>query len=191
MVSPIHLTAFGGCHPTWELLLAAALFIGDCDMPVVVDGYNLLRSIQQIFEELAGLDEVGLCGYLSEYMTRTRTHGHVYFDGTGPQDKSALGGFDNLEVYFSGPDLDADTLIIEKIEDNTAPKRLIVVSTDREIQTAANRRKAVAVRSDLFWQQLLKQLDRKKPIQEPEEKRRGVSEFETDQWLDFFGFKED
>jgi predicted RNA-binding protein with PIN domain len=161
------------------------------NMPVLVDGYNLLRSIQQIFEELAGLDEVGLCRYLSEYMIQTRTHGHVYFDGTGPRDKSGLGGLDSLEVYFSGPDLEADTLIEEKIEDNSAPKKLIVVSTDRRIQTAANKRKAVAVRSDIFWQQLLKQLDRKKPIPEPKEKRQGVGEFETDQWLDLFGFKKD
>lgn len=158
-------------------------------MPIIVDGYNLLRSVQKD-EEYYDMDEAVMCAIISEYLKRTRMHGHVVFDGTGPRDKTALGGLENMEVYFSGPDLDADTIIIERIEANTAPKNLIIVSSDREIRTAATRRKATSIPSDVFWLTVVKQLDRKLPIREPREKQHGISDFETDQWLDFFELDE-
>ena len=159
-------------------------------MPVLVDGYNLLRAVQKSDEDFQQLNEVGLCRILSEYFRRVRTHGHVVFDGTGPFDKTdmeRLAGFDNLEVYFSGPNLDADEVIEEKIQDNTAPKSLVVVSTDRELRTAALKRKAVSIRSEIFWLNLIQHLDRKqKPSLEPRAKREGITEAETDQWLEYF-----
>ena len=159
-------------------------------MPVIIDGYNLLRSIQKIDEEYATLIEAGLCRVISEYLRRVRDHGHIVFDGTGPPDKSNLGDFGNLEVYFSGPDIDADTVIEEKIQDNTAPRSLIVVSTDRRLRAAAGKRKAVCIRSELFWPQLIAQLDQKKPTPEPKQKRQGLTDAETEQWLDLFNIDE-
>ena len=156
-------------------------------MPIIVDGYNLLRSVQKSYEELEFLDEASMCMILSEYLHQKRTHGHVVFDGLGPPDKTALGGIGDLEVYFSGMEIDADTIIMEKIEDNTAPKSLIVVSSDREIRTAAKKRKAISVQSDIFWVEVMKQLNRKKTIPEPKEKRQGITDGETDQWMDLFG----
>ena len=43
---------------------------------------------------------------------------------------------------------EADTLIEEMIQRHSAPKQLTVVSSDLRLQTAANRRKAVAVDSE-------------------------------------------
>jgi len=155
-------------------------------MPVIIDGYNLLRSIQKTCEELEALTEAGLCRTLSEYLKRVRDHGHIVFDGTGPPDKSNLGGFGNLEVYFSGPHTDADSVIEQKILDNTAPKSLIVVSSDRRLKTAAGKRKAISVSSDIFWNGVIQQLDKKKVTPEPKQKRHGLTEIETDQWMDLF-----
>ena len=155
-------------------------------MPVIIDGYNLLRSIQKTYEECASLTEVGLCRTISEYLKRVRDHGHIVFDGIGPPDKSNLGDFGNLEVYFSGTDTDADTVIEEKIQDNTAPRSLVIVSSDRRLRAAAGKRKAVCIRSELFWPQLIGQLDQKKPTPEPKQKRQGLTDAETEQWLDLF-----
>jgi len=159
-------------------------------MPIIIDGYNLLRSVQNCYEQYASLDEAALCSFLSEYLKRTRTYAQIIFDGTGPLDKSELGGIENLEVYFSGPDTEADEIIEEKIQEYSAPKRLVIVSTDRRIRDAASRRKATAVTSDIFWVSLIEQLDKKMPIPEPKEKRHGITEAETDQWLDEFGLED-
>ena len=163
-------------------------------MPVIIDGYNVLRLVQKD-EQFENLREVGLCRIFSDYLKSARDHGHIVFDGTGPPDKSdleQLGGLDNLEVYFSGEHSDADTVIIQKIQDSTAPKSLVVVSSDREIRAAAAKRKAVSVRSDVFWMGLLHSLEtRQKPVFEPKEKRGGITEAEADQWLDYFGIDKD
>lgn len=155
-------------------------------MPHVIDGYNLLRAIQRSDEAFESLKEVGLCRILSQYLGDIRDHGHIIFDGIGPPDKSELGGIKDLEVYFSGADVEADDLIIEDIQENTAPRKLVVVSSDRKLRTAAARRKAVPVRSELFWIGLMQRLGRDKPTPEPPEKRRGITEMEADEWLKYF-----
>ena len=154
-------------------------------MSIIIDGYNLLRSIQKD-EEYQELDEAVMCAVISEYLKRKRMYGQVIFDGIGPPDKTPLGGLENLEVFFSGEELDADTVIIDRIDANTAPKNLVIISSDREIRTVADRRKATSIPSDIFWTTVVKQLDRKLPTREPREKQNGISDFETDQWLDFF-----
>ena len=154
-------------------------------MSIIIDGYNLLRWAQGD-EDYEAMDENTLCAVVSQYLLRTRKYGQVVFDGLGPPDKTLLGGLPNLEVYFSGMETDADTIIAEKIIAYTAPKNLVIVSTDREVRAAAQSRKAVSVRSDIFWEILVEQLERKLPIREPKEKQSGISDMETEQWLDFF-----
>jgi predicted RNA-binding protein with PIN domain len=155
-------------------------------MPILIDGYNLLRYMQASDEQFEVLNEVGLCRIISLYLSRIRSNGQIIFDGFGPMDKSDLSGFGNLEVYFSGQDTEADEIIEEKILINTAPKRLMVVSTDRRIRAAASHRKAISVRSDLFFYEVEKVLDRKMMTPEPKEKRSGLTEAEAEQWIDFF-----
>ncbi len=154
-----------------------------------MDGYNLLRIIQRS-ESMAALDEAGLVHILSEYLKRTRDRGQIIFDGIGPPDKSGLGGFRNLEVFFSGQDKDADTVIEEKIQDNTAPRSLIVVSSDRRLKAAAKKRKAVSLGADMFWMSVCKTMEKEPPRPEPKEKRHGITDAETDRWLDYFGIDE-
>ena len=156
-------------------------------MPIIIDGYNLLISVQKSYEEYEFLDEASLCWFVSEYRKRTRNYAQVIFDGTGPLDKSELSGIDNLEVYFSGPDTEADDIIEEKIQEYSAPKKLVVVSTDRRLRAAAGKRKSISVTSDIFWMTLIAQLDKKRPVPEPKEKRHGISEDQADQWLEEFG----
>jgi predicted RNA-binding protein with PIN domain len=114
--------------------------------------------------------------------------GEIIFDGTGPPDKSGFDNLSNLEVFFAGLGTDADTVIEDKISVSTAPKKLTIVSSDRRLRSAARKRKATSIKSDVFWNDLQKQLSRKRPAKEPAEKRQGLNEGETEQWLDFFGF---
>jgi len=157
---------------------------------VIIDGHNLLRTIQKTSEDLGSITAVWLCRVISAYLKLTGEKGEIIFDGTGPRDKSGFDNISDLEVFFAGLRCDADTIIEDKIKASTAPKRLTIVSSDRRLRDAARRRKATAVKSQVFWDNLCKQLARKKTITEPIGKRQGLSEGETEQWLKFFGLEQ-
>lgn len=156
-------------------------------MPVIIDGHNLLHAIHKEDPDSGPISDVGLCRIISEYLKLTSEKGEIIFDGTGPRDKSGFDNLPNLEVFFAGLRSDADTVIEEKIKASTAPRRLTIVSSDRRLRDAARKRKAMLVKSQVFWDNLHKQLARKKTITEPISKRRGLSDGETDLWLKFFG----
>ena len=158
-------------------------------MPVIIDGYNLLRSVQKA-EDFESISDVQLCRLIGRYLKLIGENGEIIFDGTGPPDKSGFDDISNLEVLFAGLAADADTVIEGKIRANTAPKRLTVVSSDRRLRKSAQARKARMVKSEVFWDELQKQLSRKRTAKEPIEKRRGLSESETEQWLKFFGLEQ-
>ena len=155
---------------------------------VIIDGTNLLWAVQESPDDREITTEVQLCETLDRYFIQTGEEGEIVFDGGGPADTSIFGNVTHLEIFFSGFHKDADTVIEEKILAGTAPLRLTVVSSDRRLRLAAAERKAAALKSDLFWNLVLKELARKRPRrQEPDEKRDGLTEGETDKWLDMFG----
>ena len=159
-------------------------------MPVIIDGHNLLWTIQKRSEDFGSITDVQLCRIVNRYLKLTGEKGEIVFDGTGPRDKSGFDNISNLEVSFAGLACDCDTVIEDKVKASTAPKRLTVVSSDRRLRDAARRRKATAVKSEVFWDNLCKQLSRKRTINEPRAKRQGLSASETKQWLEFFGLEQ-
>jgi hypothetical protein len=58
------------------------------------------------------------------------------------------------------------------------------------LRKAARARKAISVKSEVFWNSVQKQLSRKITTKEPAAKRRGLSDGETKQWLEFFGLEQ-
>lgn len=157
---------------------------------IIIDGYNLLHSIQKTREEFESISDVQLCRVISRYLKLIGQKGEIIFDGIGPPDKSGFDNISNLEVIFSGRATDADTVIEHKIRANTAPKRLTIVSSDRRLRKAAQARKATAAKSEAFWADLGKQLSRKRPAKEPKEKQQGLDESETRLWMRFFGLEQ-
>ena len=157
---------------------------------IIIDGHNLLHSIVKIEHESEPISDIQLCWVVSRYLKLIGEKGEIIFDGTGPRDKSRFDNIDKLEVFFAGLGTDADTVIENKIRANTAPKRLSIVSSDRRLRDSARTRKATAIKSEVFWDNLQKQLRRKRTVKEPEAKRFGLSESETKQWLKFFGIEQ-
>jgi predicted RNA-binding protein with PIN domain len=155
---------------------------------LIVDGYNLLRAVQNLLEQSSDISDVQLCRLIDEYLYRTKKRGQIVFDGVGPRDKTGFNNLRNLEVVFSGTNHEADDVIEKLIRENSAPRNLIVVSSDRRIKTAANKRKATAADCVDFWTEVIKQLEKKKKRQaEPQGKFYGISEAETEYWLREFG----
>jgi len=154
----------------------------------IIDGDNLLWALRQTLEEREITTELEMCRVLSRYFASTGEPGQVVFDGAGPADRNDFDQIANPEVIFAGFSRDADSVIEERLKLNTAPRRLTVVSSDRRLRKAAAMRKAAAVKSEEFWEQVRKELARKKPRKaEPQEKKEGLSESETDKWLETFG----
>jgi predicted RNA-binding protein with PIN domain len=147
-----------------------------------------LHTIFKLEGDSGSISDVGLCRILSRYFKLTGEKGEIIFDGTGPPDKSGFDNISDLEVFFAGLGTDADTVIEDKISASTAPKKLTIVSSDRRLRSAARTRKATSMKSDVFWNNVQKQVSRKRPAKEPTEKRQGLNEGETEQWLEFFGF---
>jgi predicted RNA-binding protein with PIN domain len=158
-------------------------------MPFLIDGYNLLWAINRIDAD-SQLSDVQLCQLLSRYLAATSESGEIIFDGIGPPEKEVFNNLRNLEVIFVGQKSDADTIIEDKIQMNTAPGRLTVVSSDRRIRLAARKRKAASIKCEEFWNNLCRQLSRKKHFSEPAEKQTGLNEGQTNLWLDFFGIEQ-
>jgi len=155
-----------------------------------IDGNNLLHSVQKDDPDSRPISDVQLCHIIGSYLKLTGQSGEIIFDGIGPPDKSGFDDISNLEVFFAGSGTDADTVIEDKISVNTAPRRLKIVSSDRRLRKAARVRKATSIKSEVFWNNIQKQLSRKKLAKEPTAKRRGLSESETRQWLDIFGIEQ-
>ncbi len=155
-------------------------------MPFLIDGYNLLWAINEIDEEPGSLTDLKLCRVISRYLAQKNDIGQMIFDGIGPPDKSGFDSMSHLEIIFAGLGKEADDIIEIKIKASTAPKLLRVVSNDNRLKKAARTRKAVPVKCETFWRDLGKQLNKGHKINEPPGKRVGLSESETNQWLEFF-----
>lgn len=123
-------------------------------MRIVVDGYNLIRRSP----ELSILDrqdlELGREGLLKLLTPYQRLKGHritVVFDGRegGPplRHQEMRGG---LTVIFSRRGESADEVIKQLSGPGT-----VVVTSDRELQSASLRAGAVALGAEAFWVKLL------------------------------------
>jgi hypothetical protein len=95
-----------------------------------------------------------LLGLLAQvFPNEQRGDVHVVFD-------SALRTLDRpdhliqngMHVYFASGHRDADEMIIDMIQRHSAPKSLLIVSSDHQIQTAAKRRKARFSDADRWYE---------------------------------------
>jgi predicted RNA-binding protein with PIN domain len=155
---------------------------------LIIDGYNLLRAVQNLLEQSSDITDVQLCRIVDEYLYRMKKRGQIVFDGVGPRDKTGFNNLRELEITFSGTSHEADDIIEKLVLESSAPKNLAVISNDRRVKTAANKRKAAAVDCVDFWMEVIKQLEKKKKKQvEPQGKFYGISEAETEYWLREFG----
>jgi predicted RNA-binding protein with PIN domain len=154
----------------------------------IIDGDNLLWALRQTLEEREITTELEMCHVLRRYFTSIGEPGQVIFDGAGPADRSAFDEIANPEIIFAGFNRDADSVIEERLKVNNSPRRLTVVSSDRRLRKAAAVRKAAALKSEEFWDRVRHQLQHGRPRKpEPQEKKEGLSESETDKWMEAFG----
>lgn len=121
-------------------------------MALIIDTCNVLHRTGILPPELAGIDESGLVSLIG----RSRYAGRQVIlacDGR-PRDPGFSPGSGTISVRFPGRGRSADDLIIDLIARSSSPKRLLVVSSDRQITSAARRRRSRTLDSDAFLAQL-------------------------------------
>ena len=97
--------------------------------------------------------------------------------------------FEEMTVRYARDYPDADSLIEELIQSDSAPRSLLVVSSDHRIQRAARRRRAGMIDSDLWyadlWQRRAQSLSsQQRPS--PEKPMGDLSAAEIDYWVNEF-----
>ncbi|TVQ60133.1 MAG: hypothetical protein EA379_08925 [Phycisphaerales bacterium] len=124
-------------------------------MPLIIDAFNALHATgampRGLSPDLSPSDESDLARLVAASKWRTGQT-TIVCDGTGggragPDLRKNVEG---VEIVYAGPGRDADSLIARMIEADTSPRKLVVVSSDRAIQKAARRRRAVAMSSEAF-----------------------------------------
>lgn len=161
-------------------------------MPVVVDGNNLLHAARAAEDPDLLVGRTMLCDKLGKWAQRRKVRVHVVFDGPAPRGPRASQiGHSDIQVTYSGARKSADTVVIDILNTDSAARRLVIVTTDREIARVAKRRRAKPVRSEVFWAALTRTLARPLPKRvEPVEKEAGLSPEAAQRWAAEFGLSE-
>ncbi len=160
-------------------------------MPYLIDGNNLMHALADAGPEVG---REALCKLLKPLLAQGET-AHVVFDGAKPPPGMAAQIEQTGVRVTYAAERTADEVILKWIAQHSAPKLLVVVSTDKEIRRAAERRRCKAVTSQEFAKKLL-HMDaarrRPKPPKSAESraKQRGLSEQDTRRWLKEFGLDE-
>ncbi len=160
-------------------------------MPVLIDGDNLLHTARGALDGAENANRAWLCRLLASWDPHDRHQVTIVFDGVrpdGPGDGPLA--VDRLSIQYSDTRT-ADDVIIEAVESSSAPRRLVVVSSDRQVRTAARRRRARSLDANTFITQVLRELNRtgRTGPREPRQKFHGLEPGEADYWLEQFGLE--
>lgn len=150
---------------------------------LIIDGYNLMHAAGFARRKYGpgGLERSRnrLLARLAELLTgaeRQRTT--VVFDAKeAPAGRSDADVRSGLCILFARDTDEADDLIERLIAQHSAPKQLLVVSSDHRLHRAARRRKASACDSDRFLDRLEKRVAR---ADEPSATAENADETETE-----------
>ena len=153
-------------------------------VPYLIDGNNLIHALAEVGPEVS---RTGLCGVLAAALAGETVC--VVFDGPQRMELSPQVAEAVEAVYCPGRK--ADDTVIARMNADSAPRRLIVVSSDREIRRHARRRRCESVTSEQFARTLvgiLGRQDRPRRASEPPEKHHGLAADQTDDWMELFGY---
>lgn len=165
-------------------------------MTVLIDGYNLLhvtgiigrgvgpgtlertrRALLNFMAASLGPDELARVT--------------VVFDAHDPPPGlPSVVDHQGITVRYAVGYENADALIEELIRENSAPRSLVVVSSDHRVQRAARRRRANPIDSDVWYEQVVRQCGSKHADADcPSDVKPNtpLSAHDVQHWLDEFG----
>jgi uncharacterized protein len=163
-------------------------------MALIIDGYNLLNAASIVSRggsrSSLARSRTALLDFLADRLAaadrRTTT---VVFDGRhAPPGLEPVVRHRGITVRFARPDREADDVIEELIQRDSAPRRLTVVSSDHRLHRAARRRRAAPVDSDVWFRQFAQQpIQGEQAVDTPGDVEAELACPELDEWLRAFG----
>ncbi len=161
-------------------------------MKLLIDTCNVLHRTGVLPPDMAGIDEESLADLIRG--SRYRNHKSILVCDGNPRNLSGnLRGHSKgmIQFKFSGQAQSADTLILDLVSASNSPKRLVVVSSDREIQVLARRRRCQIIDADRFLAQLTHDHQSRSGTGKHVRTPRDLPEREVDEWINQFGIDED
>ena len=164
---------------------------------LLIDGYNLLHA-SGILGHGVGPGSLersrnALLNFLAESLTEKMLAGTtVVFDAReAPPGLPRQVSHRGITVQFAPRGSDADAEIEQLIEDNHAPRRLTVVSSDHRLHRAARRRRAKPIDSDIWYAETVRlRIERSRTKKHAGKPTGPPSEVEVRFWLRQFGLEE-
>ena len=171
-------------------------------MTLIIDGYNVILScglLRQDNDPLAmNRARMALINRVARLIESPREVAVIVFDAKNPPaGLPSIFHKRGVTVMFAKEYDEADDLIEYLIRVHSSPKQLTVVSSDRRLQTAAKRRKAVSRTADAWLDEMIaaeEKIDRQKTVERqppadahPQSADRPI---EVDKWLEFFQIDE-
>ncbi len=154
----------------------------------LIDGHNLIGQLPNLHLSDPN-DEIKLLEYLQRYRARTGHRLTVVFDAGQsyqPAEKKKQGG---LTVQFASHGQTADKIIMGRLRRVKNPQSMILVTSDRALQQAADQARVRWISAQEFGQQLLQLFAAEvEPIEEDAGNQANIqlSADEVDEWLAIF-----
>ncbi len=128
---------------------------------LIIDGYNLMHAAGMARQNY-GPGDLERCRnrFLNQLVSllseNTKNSCVVVFDAFDapadlPQQQKSLGP---VLIQFAAPGCDADSEIESMLLSHSAPRQVLIVTSDHRLQKAARRRRARCVDSEVFWNNL-------------------------------------
>ena len=154
-------------------------------MPLLLDAYNILHVVGVLPPDLAGIDLDELADLVAGSRYR---HEPAILVCDGPARRHRV-EHPSVHVRFAGPGRTADDLLVRLVGRSTAPRRVTVVTSDREIIQAVRRRRATTIESDRFLGMLAEDhatIRPESPFPGKASPRHLVDQRQVDAWLRLF-----
>ena len=154
-------------------------------MPYIIDGHNLIPRIPGL--SLQDIDdERQLVEMLQEFCRLSRKRVEVYFDNA-PPGQLKVHKFGRVTAFFVRAGQSADHAIQGKLNRlGNEARNWSVVSSDREVQSAARAARATVISTQSFAQQLLQTVESANTSTDTGEDPT-MSPDELEDWLKIFG----
>lgn len=152
-------------------------------MPFLIDGHNLVGRMPELRLDDPD-DEAKLVMRLRTYCARTGKRATVVFDHGLPGGRSHELSGGGVEVVFASAGRSADGILRERLRRARDPRGLTVVTSDRQVISAARARGAQVMRSEEFAARLSAPPRAETPEVETDT---DLSPEEVQEWLKVFG----
>jgi predicted RNA-binding protein with PIN domain len=151
-------------------------------LPYLIDGHNLIAALDAL--DLSDPDdETALLRMLTPYFARIRTKATVYFDRATPGSTKRIAGAHVTARFIRGPRSADDALRSHLSRLGKEAPNWTVVSSDREVRSAARHAGARILTSERFAAELSPQQETAQADEKPD---RPLNEDEIQAWEDLF-----